>query len=65
MSNQTTEIILKKIDKLEEKFDKVANDITEIKIKSAKRESKYLFVMGLFGLLGGALADFAKKKFLG
>ena len=40
-------------------------DITEMKISSAKRDSKLFLVMAIFGAIGGAVADFIKRKWIG
>ena len=40
-------------------------DITEVKISSAKRDSKLFLVMAIFGAIGGAAADFIKRKWIG
>ena len=43
----------------------MSQDITEIKISSAKRDSKLFLVMAIFGAIGGAAADFIKRKWIG
>jgi len=65
MGANETEIMIAQMQRLEDKLDRVEKNVVTIQIASAKRDGRLTLVMAFFGLLGGAVADFVKRKFLG
>ena len=65
VSEKTIDIILRQNSRLEKKIDALQMTVDEMKIQDAKRDSRLFLVMAIFGAIGGAVADFIKRKWIG